>query len=41
MKYFKADAHNTIIFEDSEVGIQAGEKTGAMIFVVKNFKVNS
>ncbi len=37
MDYFSADPKDCIIFEDSEVGIQAAEKTGATVFVAKGY----
>ncbi len=37
MDYFKIDAKHTIIFEDSEAGIEAAEKTGATVFAVTQF----
>lgn len=37
ISYFKAKPEDTIIFEDSEVGIEAAQKTKANIFVVKKF----
>lgn len=37
MKHFSAEPKDCIIFEDSEVGIQAAEKTGATVFVAKGY----
>ena len=37
MEHFSIQKENTIIFEDSEVGIIAAQKTGASVFVVKGF----
>lgn len=37
MKKFGAKPEECIIFEDSDVGIEAAEKTGATVFVVKGF----
>lgn len=37
MKKFEVDPENTIIFEDSEVGIQAARASGASVFVVNKF----
>lgn len=37
MEHFKIDGKDTIIFEDSKVGIQAGEAAGATVFVVRGF----
>ncbi len=37
MKKFNISAHETIIFEDSDVGIQAAENTGATVFVARGF----
>lgn len=37
MSYFGIEKENTIIFEDSGVGIQAAEKTGANVYVVRGF----
>lgn len=37
MKYFHASPDDCIIFEDSNVGIQAAEATGATVFVVKGY----
>lgn len=37
MEYFKAEPSNTIIFEDSDVGIRAARKTGAAVVVVDRF----
>lgn len=37
MKYFDISPENSIIFEDSEVGILAGERSGAKVFVVKGY----
>ncbi len=34
MEHFKASAENTVIYEDSDVGIEAAEKTGALVIVV-------
>ncbi|MBR4983260.1 MAG: HAD-IA family hydrolase [Lachnospiraceae bacterium] len=34
MNHFEIDAKNTVIFEDSEVGIQAAKATGATVFVI-------
>ena len=38
MEYFKVKPENTIIFEDSDVGLAAARKTGASICVVDDFK---
>lgn len=38
MDYFKVKPENTIIFEDSKIGLTAARKTGANIYVVDNFK---
>ena len=38
MEYFKVKPENTIIFEDSDVGLVAARKTGASICVVDDFK---
>ena len=35
--YFRVEAKNTLIFEDSDVGIQAALKTGASILRCENF----
>ena len=37
MKHFGADAENTVIFEDSDVGIKAARATGATVLVVDQF----
>lgn len=37
MKHFSVEPKDCIIFEDSEVGIQAAEKTGATVFVAKGY----
>mgnify|MGYP000397027573 CR=1 FL=1 len=37
MDYYKISKDNTIIFEDSDVGIEAAEKSGASVFVVRGF----
>lgn len=37
MDYFKIDAEHTIIFEDSDVGIEAAKKTGASVFIIGDF----
>lgn len=37
MNYFNIDPKDTIIFEDSNVGIEAAIKSGANIFKVKKF----
>ena len=37
MKYFGIDSKDTLIFEDSEVGIQAARASGATVFVVDEF----
>lgn len=35
MQYFGMDSAHTVIFEDSEVGIEAAKKTGATVMVVE------
>lgn len=37
MEHFQIAAGNTIIFEDSLVGIEAATKSGAQVFVVKGY----
>lgn len=37
MEYFEIPAEDTVIFEDSDVGIQAARSSGAAIFVVDRF----
>jgi len=37
MEHFSCGAANTLIFEDSEVGVAAAKKTGASLFVVSTF----
>lgn len=37
MDYFGVSAEHTVIFEDSEVGIQAARASGATVFVVNKF----
>lgn len=37
MEYFNIDAKYTIIFEDSDVGIQAAKITGATVMVIAQF----
>ena len=37
INYYKADAKDVIIFEDSNVGVEAATKTGASVFVVNKF----
>ena len=34
MEHFGIDAEHTVIFEDSDVGIEAAKRTGAAVFVV-------
>ena len=38
MKLFNVEARDCLIFEDSSVGIEAAEKTGATVFVAKGYK---
>lgn len=38
MEYFKVKPENTIIFEDSEVGLTAARKTGASVCIVDDFR---
>ena len=38
MKNFNAKAEETLIFEDSDVGLEAAKKTGATVFKVEEFK---
>lgn len=37
MEIFGAAPEETVIFEDSDVGVEAAEKTGAVIYVVKGY----
>lgn len=37
MKYFNVEARNTLIFEDSPVGIEAARASGAIVFTVNKF----
>ena len=37
MSKYNVKAQECLIFEDSNVGIEAAEKTGATVFVVKGF----
>lgn len=37
MEHFGADAEHTVIFEDSQVGIQAARATGSSVMVVNQF----
>jgi len=37
MRLFNASPKECVIFEDSRIGIEAAEKTGATVFVVKGF----
>lgn len=37
MRYFEASSDDCIIYEDSDVGIEAAEKTGATVFVARGF----
>ena len=37
MKYFEIEPKDTLIFEDSPVGIEAANKSGATVFVVNKF----
>lgn len=37
MSHFNIEAKDTIIFEDSDVGVEAAEAAGASVFIVKNF----
>ena len=37
MDYFQILKSDTIIFEDSDVGVEAAEKSGANVFVVKGY----
>ncbi len=37
LDYFKIDAKDAIVFEDSNVGIEAAKKVGATIFKIENF----
>lgn len=37
MKYFDVNAKDCIIFEDSNVGIEAAERSGVAVFIVKGY----
>ena len=37
IEYFNAKPEDTVIFEDSEVGIEAARATGATVFVINQF----
>lgn len=37
MSHFSCDGSNTVIFEDSDVGVQAARTTGASVMVVNQF----
>lgn len=37
MQIFNIDAKHTVIFEDSDVGVEAANKTGATVFIVGRF----
>lgn len=37
MEYFGISADESVVFEDSDVGIQAAEKAGAQVYVVRGY----
>lgn len=37
MEHFGVDNSQAVVFEDSEVGVEAAEKSGATVFVIKGF----
>ncbi|MFI3209123.1 MAG: HAD-IA family hydrolase [Eubacteriales bacterium] len=37
MEYFQIDGNRTIIFEDSDVGVEAANATGAIVFRIEQF----
>jgi len=37
MEHFGVEAENTIVFEDSEVGIEAAERAGCVTYIVKGY----
>lgn len=37
MKHFDIEPENTIVFEDSEIGIEAAKKAGCVTYVVKGY----
>ncbi|MDO4188201.1 MAG: HAD family phosphatase [Lachnospiraceae bacterium] len=37
MDYFKVDADNTIVFEDSDVGLAAAKAAGCVAYIVKGY----
>lgn len=37
ISYFKTKPEDTIIFEDSDVGIEAAKKTGSSVLIIDNF----
>lgn len=37
MEYFKVEKDNCIIFEDSDIGIEAAKKTGATVYKIERF----
>lgn len=41
MTYFKIASANTIIFEDSDAGIEAAKHSGAAVYMVSNFCLKS
>lgn len=40
MEYFNISAEETLIFEDSDIGIEAAKQTGAWILKVENWAIN-
>ena len=37
MEYFGIGPENTIVFEDSDVGVEAAEKAGCVTYIVKGY----
>ena len=37
MKYFNISPENTLIFEDSDIGIKAAQRSGANIMKIEKF----
>ena len=37
MEYFNVSRENTIVFEDSDVGIEAAKKAGLVTYIVKGY----
>ena len=37
IEYFEANPSDVVIFEDSDVGVEAARKTGATVYIVDKF----